>query len=80
MEVSGELRAPAALPPGKEPLVPMRMSGFQSRSGHGGEEKSSKPLSGLKIPIVQPVSQLYNTEISWLPSSSLHLNIFVMLK
>jgi hypothetical protein len=38
MEVSGQLYAPAALPPGKEPL-----GGSQSRSGRGGEEKNSQP-------------------------------------
>jgi hypothetical protein len=41
MEVSGQLLAPAALPPRKEPLVPIgwRLDGPQSRSGRGGEEK-----------------------------------------
>jgi hypothetical protein len=38
MEVSGQLHAPAALPPGKEPLVPM--GGPQSHPGHGGEDKN----------------------------------------
>jgi hypothetical protein len=42
MEVSGQLHAPAALPPGKEPLVP------QSRSGRGGEEKNSHPPPGIE--------------------------------
>jgi hypothetical protein len=38
-EVSGELRTPAASPPGIEPLVPIRrLGGAQSRSGHLGEE------------------------------------------
>jgi len=41
MEVSGQLQAPAALLPGKEPLVPMdrRLGGPQSRSGRGGAKQ-----------------------------------------
>jgi hypothetical protein len=45
MGVSGQLHAPAALPQGKEPPV---HSGLQSRSGYGGEEKNSKPPSGIE--------------------------------
>jgi hypothetical protein len=37
MEVSGQLHAPAALSPGKEPLE------SESRSGRGDEEKNSQP-------------------------------------
>jgi hypothetical protein len=50
MEVSGRLHAPAALPPGKEPLVPLdrRLGGPQSRSGRGGEEKNSQSLSVIE--------------------------------
>jgi hypothetical protein len=57
MEVSGQLHAPAALPPGKEPLIPTdrRLDGPQSWSGRGGEEKNSQLLSGLELPIIQPV-------------------------
>jgi hypothetical protein len=45
MEVSGQLHAPAALPPGKRPWYPLdrRLGGPQSRSGRGGEEKNSQP-------------------------------------
>jgi hypothetical protein len=41
MEVSGQLHAPAALPPGKSPRYPLdrRLGGPQSRSGRFGEEK-----------------------------------------
>jgi hypothetical protein len=41
MEMSGQLHAPATLPPGKESLIPsgQRLGGPQSRSGRGGEEK-----------------------------------------
>jgi hypothetical protein len=46
MEVSGQLHAPAALLPGKEPLVPI--GGPQNRSGRGGEEKNSQPTPGIE--------------------------------
>jgi hypothetical protein len=50
MEVSGQLHAPAALPPGKEPRHPLgrRLGGPQSRSGRGGEEKNSQPPPGIE--------------------------------
>jgi hypothetical protein len=41
-----------------------RMGGPQSRSGRGGEEINSQPLSGLEPPIIQPVAQRYTTELS----------------
>jgi hypothetical protein len=41
-----------------------RLGGPQSRSGRGGEDKNSQPLPGLELPIVQPVAQLYTTELS----------------
>jgi hypothetical protein len=44
MEVSGQLHAPAALPPGKG----SRLGGPQSRSGRGGEEKNSQPPPGIE--------------------------------
>jgi hypothetical protein len=50
MGVSGQLHDPTDLP--------------QSRSAHGGEEKNSQPLPGLKLPIIQPVAQSYTTELS----------------
>jgi hypothetical protein len=55
--VSDRLHDPAALPPGKETLVPLdtRMGGLQSRSGQGGENKNSQPL---------PVAQRCTTELS----------------
>jgi hypothetical protein len=73
MEVSGQLHAPVALPPGKQPLYPLarRLDGPQSRSGGGGEEKNSQPLSGLETPIIQPVAQRYTTDISQFPLSYL---------
>jgi hypothetical protein len=43
MEVGGQIHAPAALLPGKEPPYPLeiRMGGPQSRSGHCVERKNS---------------------------------------
>jgi hypothetical protein len=69
MEVSGQLHAPVALPPGNVPLYPFdrRLGELQSRSGRGGEEKYSQPLPGLEPPIIQSVVQRYTTELSWLP-------------
>jgi hypothetical protein len=50
MEMSGQLHAPAALLPGKEPLVPIGYEAgwapepFWTR---GGEEKNSQPPPGI---------------------------------
>jgi len=42
MEVSGQLNAPTALPPGRDPGICRRLGGPQSRSGpSGGKEKKS---------------------------------------
>jgi hypothetical protein len=69
MEVSGQLYVPAALPPRKEPPVPIEYeAGPHSRSGCGGEEKTSHPLPGLELPIIQSVTQRYTTELSGLSS------------
>jgi hypothetical protein len=59
LEVSGQLHAPAALPPGKSPRYPFyrRLGGPQSRSGRYGEEKIFFTLSGLELSlplVVQP--------------------------
>jgi hypothetical protein len=66
MEVSCQLHALAALPPGKSPWYPldMRLGGPQSQSGRGGEEDNSQPLPGLEPQIIQPVAQRYATELS----------------
>jgi hypothetical protein len=52
-------------PQGKSPCYTLdrRLGGPQTRSGHGGEEKNSQPLPGLELPIIQPVTQRYTTEI-----------------
>jgi hypothetical protein len=43
VEVSAQLHASAALPPGKQPQYPWDrgLSGPQSRSGRGGEEEKA---------------------------------------
>jgi hypothetical protein len=53
---------------GKSPWYQLdrRLGGPQSRSGRGGEKKHSQPLPGLEPPIIQPVTQHYTTELSWL--------------
>jgi hypothetical protein len=60
MEVSGQLHAPAALPPGKEPLVPI---GWEAWAGLGAVVKRKIPSprreSNPRTPIVQPVAQRY---------------------
>jgi hypothetical protein len=65
MEVSSQLHAPAAVPLGKEPLVPIVwLGGPQSRSGHGDEEKNSQALPGFEPPYVQLVAQCFTTELT----------------
>jgi hypothetical protein len=63
MEVSGQIHAPAALPPGKSPWYSLdrRLGGPQSRSGHGGDEKNSQARreSNPRTPIAQLVAQRY---------------------
>jgi len=55
MKAYGQLRAPATLPPWKEPLVPSL--GTQSWSGGGGKEKNSQPLPELEPLMIQPIAQ-----------------------
>jgi hypothetical protein len=66
MEVSGQLQAPAALPPGIDPphQVPLdrKLGGSQIRFGLGGEEKNFHPQPGLEPPIIQPIAQRYTAE------------------
>jgi hypothetical protein len=61
--VSGQLHAPAALPPGKSPRYPFyrRLGGPQSRSGRYGKVKFFT-LLGLELPlplVVQPIASHY---------------------
>jgi hypothetical protein len=53
-------------PQGKYPWYALdrRLSGTQSRSGCGGEEKNSQLLPGLEPPIIQPATQRCTTELS----------------
>jgi hypothetical protein len=53
-------------PQGKSPRYALdrRLGGPQSRSGRGGEENNSQPLSVLDPPIVQPVAQRCTAELS----------------
>jgi hypothetical protein len=66
MQMSGCFMPWLLYPPGKEPWYPVdrRLRGPQSWSGHTGEEKNSQPLTGLGIPIIQPVAQHYIAELS----------------
>jgi hypothetical protein len=52
-------------PQGKSPWYTSdrRLGGPQSRSGRGGEEKSSQPPLGLEPPIIQHVAQRYATDL-----------------
>jgi hypothetical protein len=49
-----------------------RLGETQSRSARGGEQKNFKPLPGLELPIIQPVAQLYTTELSQLVRDIIH--------
>jgi hypothetical protein len=62
MEVSGQYHAPAALTPGKEPLVPIGQ-----RAGYAPEPvwtlwntEKSLPLATHRTPVVKPVARRYN--------------------
>jgi hypothetical protein len=61
MEVSGQLHAPASLPPGKHTLIPIGSLYPVSRSGVGGEEKNSQLQSEFEPPTIQ---QGYAAELS----------------
>jgi hypothetical protein len=78
MEVSGQLHAPAALPPREWHLLDMRLGGPQSRSGRCSEEKNSHPLPGLELPIIQPVAQSYTAELSRLLSYVVKVQIYIL--
>jgi hypothetical protein len=50
MEVSGQLHAPAALPPSNDPRYPWdcRLGEPHSQSGRGGENKNPQPLPAIE--------------------------------
>jgi hypothetical protein len=58
MKVSGQLKAPSALPQWKETRYQMdrRLSGPQSRFERGGKDKNSLLSAGNRTPVVQPVA------------------------
>jgi hypothetical protein len=64
--LSGQLTPRPLYSQGRSPWYPLdkKLSGPQSRSGCGGEEKNSQPLPGLETPIMQPVTQRYTAELS----------------
>jgi hypothetical protein len=55
MEVSGQIHAPAALPPEKEPQYPLhkRLGGPQSRSEHSGEERHLLLVTGFEPRVLE---------------------------
>jgi hypothetical protein len=63
MEVSGQLHAPAALPPGKETRVPIGGGWIGSRAVLDAVVKRKIPSprreSNPRTPIIQPVAQRY---------------------
>jgi hypothetical protein len=65
MEVSAQLRAPAALPVGNSHWYPLdrRLGGPQSQSGRDGEEKNIVPATN-QTSAIQPIAIL--TELSQL--------------
>jgi len=70
MEVSGQLHGPASLTPGTEPRYPLdRLSGFQSRSVRGGEERKFHHCPRRKLKPLPPARSLVSllTEFSRLP-------------
>jgi hypothetical protein len=66
MEVNGQLYAPVASSPGKNPWYPLdtRLGGPQSRYGRGSDVKYSQILPGLEPPIIQFVALRYTTGYS----------------
>jgi hypothetical protein len=62
MEFSGQLYAPAALPPTERAPGTLRIGGWLG----GGKEKNFQPPPGLEPLIIEPVGQTYNSELSQL--------------
>jgi hypothetical protein len=68
MEVSGQLHAPASLPPGKSSRYPLdkRVGGPQSRSGRRGENSWPYRHSNSEPSVVEPVASRHT---DWATSS-----------
>lgn len=58
MEVNGRLHEPAALPPGKEPSVPIGSWVGPRANLHVMEKKEISCLPGNRTPVVRPVAKL----------------------
>jgi hypothetical protein len=80
--VSGQLHAPAALPPGKSPQYPLyrTLGGPQSQSGRCEEEKILEPTGTrtLDPSVVQPVASRY-TNYAILAPVSTYIYIKIIL-
>jgi hypothetical protein len=65
MEVSGQLHAPAALPPVKEPLLPIGQEAGWTPEPFCTRwwRKNSEPPPEFEPPIIQPVAQCYVSEL-----------------
>jgi hypothetical protein len=68
MEVNGQLHDPAALLPGKEPLVPIVVGWVGPRTSLDtvAKRKIPSPCQDSNPPIIQPVAQHYITKLSQL--------------
>jgi len=58
MEMSGQLRDPAALFPKKQPLYPLD-SGTQQPVGRGNDDEKVPDPTGYHTPVVHPVTSQY---------------------
>jgi hypothetical protein len=80
MEVSGQLHAPAALPPGKDPRYTLdrRLGGPQSRSGCCGEEKHLAPARN-PTSAVHPYARRDATDTAVIRTECIPLYIYFSL-
>jgi hypothetical protein len=75
MEMSAQFHAPAALPPGQEPPVPIEQDAGWApiRSGRSGVDKTIIPLLGIEPRLSIPKPVAIPTELSRLKI----LNIYI---
>jgi hypothetical protein len=66
MELSSQFHAPAALPPGKEPLVPLDRDWVSPRAGLDAvvKRKIPSPCRDSNPPIIQPLAQRCTPKLS----------------